>query len=243
MGLQARAGGSARSFAHLASGHGDGELPLTVRGERKPSSGGSGQGRSLEKEPPRLARELHLPFRPARRRTSALPSADEAAGERRGEGEPELDRRAAPSHPCSLCSMAAPVPAAQVVESRRRVAPTMVMRRPHRRIFLVSHDGHFSGAATGSRQRATMIAVKCPLHAPSALLHLTANASGARSSNRCGRCTAALSEPASTRPSDRNPPGSRPAGRDPRRLARGRAGNHRAAIVRARPPSRRGLQG
>jgi hypothetical protein len=224
MGLQARAGGSARSFAHLASGHGDGELPLTIRGERKPSSGGSGQGRSLEKEPPRLARELRLPLRLARRRTSAFPSADEAAGERRGEGEPELDRRAAPSHPCSLCRMAALLPAAQVVESRRRVAPTMATRRAHHRIFLVSHDGHFSGAATGSRQRAPMFAVKCP-RPLLPKLHLTANASGARS---CNRCTAALSDPASTRPSDRNP-----RGRDQREGTRaGSPGDARATTVR-----------
>jgi hypothetical protein len=48
------------------------------------------------------ARELRCPLKAGCRLDVAVASLGQAAGERRGEGEPELDRRTAPSHPHAL---------------------------------------------------------------------------------------------------------------------------------------------
>jgi hypothetical protein len=65
----------------------------------------------------------------------------QAAGERRGEGDPELDRGSAPSHPHTLCDMSA-------------LAPRCILHSAHA-IWI-------SGAATGDRQCVSAFAVKCP---------------------------------------------------------------------------------
>ena len=58
-------------------------------------------GADLErKELPRLcARAPKMPLRPAVFGDAPIPSRRQAASEHRGEGEPELERRSAPSHP------------------------------------------------------------------------------------------------------------------------------------------------
>lgn len=58
---------------------------------------------ATEKELPREVRESSTcPLIAGVLLNVGVPFARRAAGERRGEGEPELDRRPAPSHPCRL---------------------------------------------------------------------------------------------------------------------------------------------
>jgi hypothetical protein len=46
-----------------------------------------------------VARELRCPLNAGRRVRACRSAPRQAAGERWGEGEPELERRSAPSHP------------------------------------------------------------------------------------------------------------------------------------------------
>src|ERR1700704_2550988 len=64
----------------------------------------------------------------------------QAAGERRGEGEPELDRRPAPSHPLELCvygeSVQAKLPARADAHRAGRVREKGFARRGRARSFV-----------------------------------------------------------------------------------------------------------
>jgi hypothetical protein len=137
---------------------------------------------------------------------------EQAAGERRGEGEPELDRRQAPSHPQPLCG---------IDRLAHRSPP--VDCRPYD--FWWAMTPTISGAATGSGQCAPTFAVKCP---HSVGTDASLDGEGARRATlpimRRHSC-----RPWSTRPSDRSP-----QGRDQREGPRaGSAGDGRATTARS----------
>ncbi len=145
--------------------------------ERRSLSGPRNRG-----APAHRARELRIA--PLGRLSSDVRVSihEQAAGERRGEGEPELDRRQASSHPQPLCG---------IDRLAHRSPP--VDCRPYD--FWWAMTPTISGAATGSGQGAPSFAVKCPLQSSEPTLHLTAKAQGARHWGSFGATRADLGAP------------------------------------------------
>ena len=73
----------------------------------------------LERGSSRAPRESSFALKAGCPLDLGVPSSDQAAGDRRGEGEPELDRRSAPSHPQVLCGLASRTPNGHRIRMRR----------------------------------------------------------------------------------------------------------------------------